>query len=125
MELTDNLMAFVERKLFTLNTGHYYNRLPRENWRAIRRFATRSRRNSCRHAGRDGRSGAVLIKRYAFDPQEARPYPEILGRFENPYLKRDDVERVGRQPLRKLSAGDRLIKPLLGTLEYGLPHLIW
>ncbi|SQB40508.1 mannitol-1-phosphate 5-dehydrogenase [Citrobacter koseri] len=22
MELTDNLMAFVERKLFTLNTGH-------------------------------------------------------------------------------------------------------
>ncbi|VEA71027.1 Mannitol-1-phosphate 5-dehydrogenase [Serratia rubidaea] len=29
---------------------------------------------------------------------------------------------MGRQPLRKLSAGDRLIKPLLGTLEYGLPH---
>jgi len=32
------------------------------------------------------------------------------------------VERVGRQPLRKLSAGDRLIKPTLGTLEYHLPH---
>ena len=35
---------------------------------------------------------------------------------------KDVFERVGRQPLRKLSAGDRLIKPLLGTLEYGLPH---
>ena len=67
-------------------------------------------------------SGAVLIKRYAFDPQKHAAYiQKILGRFENPYLK-DDVERVGRQPLRKLSAGDRLIKPLLGTLEYGLPH---
>lgn len=67
-------------------------------------------------------SGAVLIKRYGFDADKHAAYiRKILGRFENPYLK-DDVERVGRQPLRKLSAGDRLIKPLLGTLEYGLPH---
>ncbi len=67
-------------------------------------------------------SGAVLIKRYAFDPQKHAAYiNKILSRFENPYLH-DDVERVGRQPLRKLSAGDRLIKPLLGTLEYQLPH---
>lgn len=67
-------------------------------------------------------SGAVLIKRYGFDADKHAAYiQKILGRFENPYLK-DDVERVGRQPLRKLSAGDRLIKPLLGTLEYGLPH---
>lgn len=68
-------------------------------------------------------SGAVLIKRYGFDADKHAAYiQKILGRFENPYLK-DDVERVGRQPLRKLSAGDRLIKPLLGTLEYGLPHV--
>ncbi|SQD00624.1 mannitol-1-phosphate 5-dehydrogenase [Escherichia coli] len=59
-------------------------------------------------------SGAVLIKRYGFDADKHAAYiQKILGRFENPYLK-DDVERVGRQPLRKLSAGDRLIKPLLG-----------
>lgn len=64
----------------------------------------------------------MLIKRYGFDADKHAAYiQKILGRFENPYLK-DDVERVGRQPLRKLSAGDRLIKPLLGTLEYNLPH---
>ncbi|MNH36540.1 Mannitol-1-phosphate 5-dehydrogenase [compost metagenome] len=64
----------------------------------------------------------MLIKRYGFDPVKHAAYiNKILTRFENPYLH-DDVERVGRQPLRKLSAGDRLIKPLLGTLEYGLPH---
>ncbi|HEI8868830.1 mannitol-1-phosphate 5-dehydrogenase [Serratia sp. AKBS12] len=123
MELTDNLMAFVERKLFTLNTGH-----------AITAYlGQQAGLNTIRDAildpqirrvvkGAMEESGAVLIKRYDFDPAKHAAYIEkILGRFENPYLH-DEVERVGRQPLRKLSAGDRLIKPLLGTLEYGLPH---
>ncbi|MBA3935694.1 mannitol-1-phosphate 5-dehydrogenase, partial [Shigella sonnei] len=62
------------------------------------------------------------IRRYGFDADKHQAYiRKILTRFENPWLH-DEVERVGRQPLRKLSAGDRLIKPLLGTLEYGLPH---
>ncbi|MCF3807501.1 mannitol-1-phosphate 5-dehydrogenase, partial [Salmonella enterica subsp. enterica serovar Weltevreden] len=64
--------------------------------------------------------GAELIKRSGFDADKhAADSQTILGRFENPYLK-DDVERGGRQPLRKLRAGDRRIKPLLGTLESGL-----
>ncbi len=123
MELTDNLMAFVERKLFTLNTGHAITAYLGQQAGlqtirdaildpAIRRVVK----------GAMEESGAVLIKRYGFDADKHAAYiNKILGRFENPYLH-DDVERVGRQPLRKLSAGDRLIKPLLGTLEYGLPH---
>ncbi|MBJ7223366.1 MULTISPECIES: mannitol-1-phosphate 5-dehydrogenase [unclassified Brenneria] len=123
MELTDNLMAFVERKLFTLNTGH-----------AITAYlGQQSRHQTIRDAildpevravvrGAMEESGAVLIKRYGFDANKHAAYiNKILSRFENPYLH-DDVERVGRQPLRKLSAGDRLIKPLLGTLEYNLPY---
>ncbi len=123
MELTNNLMAFVERKLFTLNTGH-----------AITAYlGQRTGHKTIRDAildpeirrvvqGAMEESGAVLINRYGFDADKHQAYiQKILSRFENPYLH-DDVERVGRQPLRKLSAGDRLIKPLLGTLEYGLPH---
>ncbi len=123
MEPTDNLMAFVERKLFTLNTGHaitaYLGQLA--GLQTIRDAILDPKiRQIVKGAMEE--SGSVLIKRYGFDPGKHDAYiGKILGRFENPYLK-DDVERVGRQPLRKLSAGDRLIKPLLGTLEYGLPH---
>ena len=64
-------------------------------------------------------SGEVLIRRYQFDRNAHAAYIEkILGRFANPYLI-DEVDRVGRQPLRKLGVNDRLIKPLLGTIEYG------
>lgn len=123
METTDNLMAYVERKLFTLNTGH-----------AITAYlGQQAGLHTIRDAilepsivkivkGAMEESGAVLVKRYGFDPKKHAAYiNKIIQRFENPYLH-DDVDRVGRQPLRKLSAGDRLIKPLLGTLEYGLPH---
>ncbi|MBS1183172.1 MAG: mtlD [Proteobacteria bacterium] len=123
MELTDDLMAFVERKLFTLNTGHaitaylgFRKGLPTirdaiedESVRAVVKAAMEE-------------SGAVLIRRYGFDPVKHAAYiDKILGRFANPFI-RDDVARVGREPLRKLGKGDRLIRPLLGTLEYGLPH---
>ena len=48
------------------------------------------------------------------------PIDKIIGRFKNPYLK-DDVTRVGREPLRKLSSTDRLVKPMMTAREYGLP----
>ncbi|AHG20311.1 mannitol-1-phosphate 5-dehydrogenase [Chania multitudinisentens RB-25] len=123
MELTSNLMAFVERKLFTLNTGHAITAYlgQRANLLTIREaILDPTIRQIVKGAMEE--SGAVLIQRYGFEADKHAAYiNKILSRFENPYLH-DDVERVGRQPLRKLSAGDRLIKPLLGTLEYGLPH---
>lgn len=120
MEKTNNLMAFVERKLFTLNTGHcitaYLGCL--KGHRTIREaiedpeiyFDVKQAMHE---------SGEVLIQRYQFDREMHGAYiQKILDRFANPYLV-DEVDRVGRQPIRKLSANDRLIKPLLGTIEYG------
>ncbi|MEH0833013.1 mannitol-1-phosphate 5-dehydrogenase [Pectobacterium cacticida] len=123
MELTDNLMAFVERKLFTLNTGHAITAyLGQQAHHQTIRDAILDPQVRAVVKGAMEESGAVLIKRYGFDAEKHAAYiNKILSRFENPHLH-DDVERVGRQPLRKLSAGDRLIKPLLGTLEYQLPH---
>ncbi|MWN89638.1 mannitol-1-phosphate 5-dehydrogenase [Gilliamella sp. Pra-s65] len=119
MQPVDNLMAFVERKLFTLNTGHaitaylgFYNGI------ATIRDAILNEKIRLVVRGAMEESGLVLIKRYNFDEQKHMAYIEkILTRFENPYLH-DDTARVGRQPIRKLGTNDRLIKPLLGTFEY-------
>ncbi|EJC1076115.1 mannitol-1-phosphate 5-dehydrogenase [Vibrio parahaemolyticus] len=120
MEKTNNLMAFVERKLFTLNTGHcitaYLGCL--KDHRTIREaIEDPSIHAEVKQAMQE--SGEVLIRRYGFDRDMHNAYIEkILGRFANPYLV-DEVDRVGRQPIRKLGANDRLVKPLLGTIEYG------
>ncbi len=127
MECTDNLMAFVERKLFTLNTGHLITAY----------LGVLAGHETIKDSIEDPaifadvqaamqESGEVLIRRYGFDAEAHAAYiQKILNRFANPYL-RDEVDRVGRQPIRKLSPQDRLIKPLNGTIEYGLPnsHLI-
>ena len=119
MERTNNLMAFVERKLFTLNTGHcitaYLGCL--KGHRTIRQaIEDPAIHAEVKQAMQE--SGEVLIRRYGFDRELHNAYIEkILNRFANPYLI-DEVDRVGRQPIRKLGANDRLVKPLLGTIEY-------
>lgn len=123
MELTENLLAFVERKLFTLNTGHaitaYLGQL--KGYQTVY-DAINDPQIAEIVKGAMQESGQVLIQRYRFDPIKHQQYiDKILKRFANPYLH-DNVERVGRQPMRKLSPEDRLIKPLLGTLEYQLAN---
>ncbi|QUJ67649.1 mannitol-1-phosphate 5-dehydrogenase [Photobacterium sp. GJ3] len=123
METTNDLMAFVERKLFTLNTGHiiaaYLGAL--QGYETIRdAIEDPDIRTQVSNAMRE--SGEVLIRRYGFDRAQHDAYIEkILSRFANPFL-RDEIDRVGRQPIRKLGPNDRLIKPLLGTLEYNTPN---
>lgn len=127
MTLVDELMAYIERKLFTLNTGHcitaYLGKLkglPTID-SAIADpeiFSVVSKAMA--------ESGAGLVQKHGFDPEKHRAYiQKIIGRFKNPYLQ-DDVTRVGREPLRKLSPTDRLVSPLTTAAGFGLPvdHLI-
>ena len=120
MDLTDNLMAFVERKLFTLNTGHAitaYLGVIKGHKTVKESIEDEAIETIVKSAMNE--SGEVLINRYNFERDTHTKYIEkILNRFKNPYLV-DEVDRVGRQPLRKLGYNDRLIKPLRGTIEYG------
>lgn len=127
MNLADNLTAYIERKLFTLNTGHaitaYLGSL-----RGIPTIdkSIADEQISAIVRGAMQESGLGLIHKFGFDHDAHFKYIEkIIGRFRNPYLN-DDVTRVGREPLRKLSASDRLIKPLLTAREYGVetPNLL-
>lgn len=127
MNLADNLMAYIERKLFTLNTGHvitaYLGVL--KGYRTIDEAIADEEIYETVHAAMT-ESGDGLIRKHGFDKQAHYQYiDKIIGRFKNPYLK-DDVTRVGREPLRKLSPTDRLTKPMMTAYGYGLPvdHLI-
>ena len=124
MTLVDDLMAYIERKLFTLNTGHCITAYL-GNLRGIptidKAIADEEIFGIVSAAMKE--SGDGLIKKYGFDPEKHAAY--IISRFKNPYLQ-DDVTRVGREPLRKLSPTDRLIKPMMTAAGYGLPvdHLV-
>lgn len=127
MNLADNLMAYIERKLFTLNTGHaitsYLGYL--KGYHTVdESIADEKIYTTVKAAMQE--SGAGLIQKYGFDKEKHFAYiDKIIGRFRNQYLQ-DDVARVGREPLRKLSATDRLVKPTMTAMSYGLPvdHLM-
>ena len=98
----DDLDAYLERKLFTLNSGH-----------AI-----------CAYLGAL-RGHKTIVE--SIDPEAHHAYIErIFARFQNPFLE-DETARVAREPIRKLAPTDRLMKPLMTAYGYGLPvdHLIF
>ena len=127
MNLAGNLMAYIERKLFTLNTGHcitaYLGFL--KGYATIdESIADEEIFTVVKSAMTE--SGMGLVKKHGLDKEAHLKYiDKIINRFKNPYLK-DDVVRVGREPLRKLSATDRLAKPTLTAAGYVLPvdHLL-
>ncbi|MDO5547120.1 MAG: mannitol-1-phosphate 5-dehydrogenase [Eubacteriales bacterium] len=127
MNLAENLMAYIERKLFTLNTGHaitaYLGTI--KGYSTIDEAIADEKIYGIVHAAMT-ESGDGLIQKHGFDAEAHYHYiDKIIGRFKNPYLK-DDVTRVGREPLRKLSPTDRLTKPMMTAYGYGLPvdHLL-
>lgn len=120
MNLAGNLMAYIERKLFTLNTGHAitsYLGFLKGYSTVDESIKDEKIYNIVKSAMTE--SGNGLIEKYGFDKEAHLKYiDKIIGRFKNQYLK-DDVARVGREPLRKLSPNDRLVKPLMTAIEYG------
>ena len=124
----DDLDAYLERKLFTLNSGHAicaYLGVLKGCKTIVESIADPAIGALVRQAMWE--SGEGLIRKFGFDPDAHHAYIEkIFARFQNPFLA-DETVRVAREPIRKLAPSDRLMKPLMTAYDYGLPvdHLIF
>ncbi|WP_019911732.1 mannitol-1-phosphate 5-dehydrogenase [Paenibacillus sp. HW567] len=117
----EKLDPYLERKLFTVNTGHcsaaYFGYLAGYSTiqEAMSDPAIVARVREVLEE-----TGAVLIRRYGFTPQAHAKYiDKILERFRNPNFN-DKITRIARSPLRKLSPRDRLVYPAMLAHELGL-----
>ncbi|TYP51670.1 mannitol-1-phosphate 5-dehydrogenase [Thermosediminibacter litoriperuensis] len=121
MKAVENLQAYVERKIYTLNTGHAVAAyLGYEKGCATIREALQNPEILGTVKGAMAESGVYLRARFGFGEEEHRAYIEkALQRFLNPALK-DPVVRVGRNPVRKLGPKDRLVFPAVRVLELGV-----
>src|SRR5690606_25315198 len=116
-----DLAPYIERKLFTVNTGHavtaYFGFL---NGKETIDEALNDSNIYQKVKSTIGETGAYLTKRYQLDEEEHQKYiDKIIVRFQNKHLH-DDVTRVGRSPIRKLGPYDRLVKPMIEAQKLGL-----
>jgi mannitol-1-phosphate 5-dehydrogenase len=122
MKIVSDLAPFIERKLFTVNTGHsviaYLGYLKNKAFTIDRALAEEEILMQVQATL--GETGAYLTKQYGLNQNEHQQYiNKIIDRFKNPILN-DAVTRVGRSPLRKLGPNDRLVRPATEAKKAGL-----
>ena len=120
MTLVPNLNAYIERKLFTVNTGHASIAYLAYQ-KGYKDISTAMKDEEIVNQARKvwAETSELLIEKYNFDKAVHKNYVETAEkRFSNPYLS-DEVTRVARGPKRKLSPQDRLISPATQLIERG------
>lgn len=117
----DQLGPYIERKLFTVNTGHAsaaYFGYEAGVGKISEAMADQDVAADVRAVLDETKQ--LLVSKHGFNHDEQEAYVQkILGRFSNPHLP-DTVNRVGRAPLRKLSRHERFIGPAAELAERGI-----
>jgi len=118
----DDLMPYIERKLFTVNTGHaaaayhgfYHNKTTVYDALQDPKILSEVRKALAE-------TSTLIVGKHGIDEGEQKQYVQkIITRISNPHLE-DVVERVGRAPLRKLSRKERFIGPAAELAELDKP----
>ncbi len=121
IELSHDLDAVLEQKLFTLNTIHaltaYYGH--KAGYEYIHEAIADPTIRSLVEGTLAEIAPLITARHRSIGAEDQAAFAaRTLDRFGNPYL-RDTVGRVGRDPIRKLGPRDRLVRPALLTIEQG------
>ncbi|EON68288.1 mannitol-1-phosphate 5-dehydrogenase [Coniosporium apollinis CBS 100218] len=120
VHFVDDLQPYIERKLFTVNTGHAtaaYTGYNRGKQYVHESVADKEIHDIVRNTLKE--TASLIVKKHGISTEEQNDYVEkIVKRISNPALK-DDVARVGRAPLRKLSRKERFVGPAAALAEMG------
>ena len=116
----NDLTPYIERKLFTVNTGHavtaylsYQLGLKTIDEAMKNEYVVDMVKQVLLETGQ------LLQAKHQFDQIKHEEYiDKIMNRFRNPFIS-DELTRVGRSPIRKLSPQDRLVSPAVQAFEYG------
>jgi mannitol-1-phosphate 5-dehydrogenase len=115
----EDLDPFIERKLYTVNTAHLAVALVGRQFgheTVIEAMADSEVMPKVLAAIQE--TSAALIRKHGFEPAAHAAYVEkTLSRLSNPAID-DEIVRVGRDPLRKLSRYERLIGPAAYHAEH-------
>lgn len=118
-----SLEPFIERKLFSVNTGHatvaytgaYYGFETIDGALKDERVL-----DALKNVQKETRT--LLIAKWDFDEKELEEYHEkIISRFANTHIS-DEITRVARTPIRKLGYDERFIRPIRELSERGLSY---
>jgi len=121
VHFVDDLEPYIERKLFTVNTGHataaYYGHQYKKQY--IHEVLEDKKLHDIVQETLKETAHLICTKHSHISKEEQEDYVQkIVTRISNPVLK-DNVERVGRAPLRKLSRKERFIGPAAHLAEQG------
>lgn len=123
LELVDNQTARLERKLFIHNGGHatcgYFGF--HRGHRYIHEAVADPLVAECVLGVLD-ELGAVVRRKWGFSRESIDRYKQDLCRRGAVPEMRDEILRVVRDPLRKLSPRERLVAPANLAVQYGLPR---
>ena len=123
VHFVNDLEPFIERKLFTVNTGHAtaayygYNRGKKYVHDVLE---DKELHDIVEETLKE--TSKLIVDKHGITAEDQQEYvAKIMKRISNPVLK-DEVVRVGRGPMRKLSRKERFIGPASQLAEMGAKY---